>query len=314
MPASPESTNAFARALVDARGRIVAFAAGCGLAAAGLGLLVPHAYTARVVFLPSEQAKRKPPMEMLALAASVGMSLPTSASGGSDLFPLLLRSDRLLRPMLDESFAGEAGEPVRPLEEWLTDEAGRRPGKERRHEALERLRDDVVRAQRDNESDLVTLQVTTSSPTLSAGIANRLTDELEGYLVGRRREKGHFNRAFLTARREEVDTALAAAEDALADFRDRNRRADSPALQLELERLVRERNLQRTLMVELRKREEMAKLAETRDTPAAKILEHAATPVRDVNPARATMVLLAMTMGLLVPLAGVLVRTAAVKR
>jgi len=313
MPETPDS-NAYARALVAARGRIVFFAAGCALAAAVFGLLVPRVYTARVVFLPSEQAKRKPPAEMMALAASVGMSLPTSASGGSDLFPVLLRSDRLLSPMLDESFAAEGDAAARPLEEWLTRNRHGGSEAERRHDALDRLRDDVVRAQRDGQSDLVTLQVTTPSPALSAGIANRLTEELESYLVGRRQEKGHHSRAFLTARRVEVEAALAAAEDALTDFRDRNRRADSPALQLEEERLRRERDLQRGLLVELRKREELAKLAETRDTPSAKVLERAVPPVRDTFPARGTMVLLAMTLGLLVPLAGVLVRTAAVKR
>lgn len=312
-PSRSVSTMSYARALVDARGRIVAFAAGCVLAAAVAGLVVPREYTARVVFLPSEQAKRKPPAELMALAASVGMSLPTSTSGGSDLFPLLLRSDRLLRPMLDEPFAADGGAEARPLEDWLVEERGDEPERVRRSEALERLRDDVVRAQRDNESDLVTLQVTTPSPALSAGLANRLADRLEGYLVGRRQEKGHSNRAFLTARRLEVEASLAAAEDALAAFKDRNRRADSPALQLERERLLRERNLQGELLIELRKREELAKLAETRDTPAAKVLERAATPVRPIRP-RGTMILLAMTLGLLVPLAGVLVRTAAEKR
>ncbi|MBZ0270019.1 hypothetical protein K8I85_17850, partial [bacterium] len=224
-----------------------------------------------------------------------------------------LRSDRLLSPMLDETFSVEGGTDARPLGEWLA--RGQRSGSEaeRRHDALDRLRDDVVRAQRDGQSDLVTLQVTTASPALSAGIANRLTERLESYLVGRRQESGHHNRAFLTARREEVETALAAAEDALAGFRDRNRRADSPALQLEQERLVRERNLQRGLLVELRKREELAKLGETRDTPTARVLEQAVPPVRDTFPARGTIVLLAMTLGLLVPLAGVLVRTAAGK-
>jgi uncharacterized protein involved in exopolysaccharide biosynthesis len=301
----------YARALVAARRRIVEFALGSALAAVALAGVLPRQYTARVVILPSEEPRRKPPAQTLALASSLGLSLPFGASNATDLYPVLLTSDRLLEPLLDQAFPAGAG---RTLQDRLVPDDGRHTEAERRDEALRRLRDGMVRAHKDAESDLVTLHVTTSSPELSAAIANDLAAQFEGYLVGSRQRIGAGKRQFLSSRRQVLQTQLADAERKLTDFRDANRRIDSPQSRLALDRLEREKALRQALLQEILQQEERAKLAETRDTPVARVLEDAANPVDANRPSALVLLALALALGLLLPVSGVILRTAAEHR
>lgn len=311
--AAPDSRHPdrYVRALVSARRRIVQFALGSAIAALAVGFTLPRAYTARVVLLPAAEPKYKPPDEVLALASSLGLNLPFGAANATDLYPVMFLSDRLLRPLLDETLLGKGDVTLR---DHLAP-PDRRSVEARSEDALRRLRSEVLRAHKDAESDLITLHVTTDSPELSAAIANALTGRLESYLVDSRQTKGGQRREFLTSRREALEAELAQAEQALADFRDANRRIDdSPTRLLARERLERDRTLRQELLLQIIQQEELAKLAEARDTPVARVLEEAEAPIRSSLPPRSLLLALGVGLGLLAPISGVILKTAAEDR
>lgn len=290
--ATSTELSRYLRALVDARAQIVYFTVGATLATVLLALILPREWTARSVLLPTEDAQAALPAQLSGLATSFGFQMPFGAASQSDLYPNILVSDRLLGSLLTQPFAEREGEPAKPLLAILLPRDEDSHGT--RMKAIRRLAKRVVRASKDSETGIVTLEVTTKSPGLSADVANALVASLEQYLITLRQDEGRKNRTFIDGRVAEVTGELSKAEDRLAKFRETNRRTgSSPELQLQELRLQRDVMIQEQVFLELQKQKEIAEIEEVKNTPVLKVLDVAVPPVRPSRPLRVLMVVAA---------------------
>jgi hypothetical protein len=255
-----------------------------------------------------------PPWIAAAIRASLralrrSLQFPFGPSSQSDLYPTIQARDRLLGTLLPLRVrtGEETGE--RPLLDVLVPAAGNEHV--RRMKGIRRLRKHVVQAAKDSETGIVSLEVTTKDPDLSAHLANALVAELEQYLISIRQNEGRKNRTFIDERLAEVSTELAGAETRLTRFREGNRRiAGSPELQLEEARLHRDVLTQEQVFLELQKQTEIAEIEEVKNTPVLKILDEATPPVKPSRPMRTLMVVGGVLLGIFVAISWVALRVA----
>ena len=304
-PPSPE-LGRYLGALVEARRRIALFTFGAAIAAAALALLLPRYWTARVVLLPGDEGDGAFPAQLSGLVSSFGLPMSLGPASASDLYPTILTSDRLLGGLLDQSFRPEPDAAPLPLLHILGEDDDDHRA---RMKAVRRLRRKVVTAAKDGETGIVSLEVTTRDPALSADVANALTAQLEQYLIDSRQQEGRKNRTFIDERLAEVSKELAAAESRLTEFQDSNRRIGSPDLLLEQARLQREMMIQEQVFLELQKQKEIAEIEEVKNTPVLEVLDVASAPIRPSKPIRSLLVCAGALLGAFVATSWVLVRT-----
>jgi uncharacterized protein involved in exopolysaccharide biosynthesis len=307
---SERELGAYARALVGARWRIIAFVGGAVLAAAALALVLPEKYTAKAVLLPTEEGDQGFPSQLSGIASSFGFALPFGAMSQSDLYPTILTSDRLLRDLLREEFPPKPGQAPVMLAEHLVK---RKDLSEEQHlsRAVANARENVLRASKDSETGVVTLMVTLDDADLAAAVGNRLVARLERFLITMRSQEGSKNRTFLDDRLEVVSKDLADAENGLTHVRETNRRVqDSPELLLQQERLHRDLLIQEQIFLELMKQKEIAKIEEVKNTPVLRILDQARPPVRPSHPNKILVVTMGLVLALFAAISYLVIRTA----
>ena len=91
---------------------------------------------------------------------------------------------------------------------------------------------------------------------------------------------------------------LAEFEEVLKVFRERNRSImESPQLQLEMERLLREVEIQTQVYITLQRQYELARIDEVKETPSVVILDKGRPAVKKDQPKRKKIVILAMFIG-----------------
>jgi len=169
------------------------------------------------------------------------------------------------------------------------------------------LRRRVV-AWRDQKSGIVHLRVRLRDRMLVQTVAGRLLAGLDEYYRHSHAANAAANRDFLDREVAKAGAELAAAEDALAAFRMRNRRiADSPALRSEEQRLARELVIRDGLFVELNEQRELAAVAARRDVPVIRILDEPDYPTRRAHPRPFVSLLLGGSLMLAVAVFGVYV-------
>ncbi len=294
---SPSDDFAFYfRALVGQRARIALFTLGAAAGSLLLALMLPRYYTADVVLLPTEKAKPAVPAQLSGLATTFGLQFPFDPVNKEDMYPPILTSDRLLGNLLDAPVPG-GDTPTTSLLEILAPEGP--TDEERRARAIRHLRRRVVRAYKNFDTRVVTLEVTTLDPELSVAIADRLVTSLEDYLVAMRRSEGSQNSVFIRDRILYVREDLGRAEETLRRFRETNRRiGNSPELLLHEERLTREIALREQLFLELQGQLEAAKIEESKSTRILRVLDQPSRPDRPSRPHRPLFILAGGLLGL----------------
>jgi len=97
-----------------------------------------------------------------------------------------------------------------------------------------------------------------------------------------------------------VKEHLTFAEDALKVFRERNRSImESPQLQLEIERLMREVEIKTQVYITLQQQYELARIDEVKETPSVIILDEGIPAVDKDKPRRKLIVIVSLFLGLL---------------
>jgi len=133
------------------------------------------------------------------------------------------------------------------------------------------------------------LTITTQMPEskLSADVANTTVQALDKYVRMVKKSFASEQRKYLEARLIEIKDTLTIFENQLKSFREKNRQiTQSPELQLEQARLMRNVEIQQTIFTELTKQYELVKLAEVKDVPVVNIREYAKDPVVKTGPKR----------------------------
>jgi uncharacterized protein involved in exopolysaccharide biosynthesis len=259
---------------------------------AGISLLLSNKYVATTTILPDIEILSAAQQlgSLQQLASSVGIT--AGVTSPSQLYPDILLSETILRPVIYNKYKTENYDTlVNLIQFWEFDDEDENLNYE---DCLGKLREKVLSMDVNKETFVITLSVETTEQQLSADIANYITSQLDIYQRYFRSSNASEQRKFLEGRIDEVKKDLTKAEEALKNFREKNRKVvDSPELLLEQARLQREVELNSTMFIELKKQYELAKLEEIKNTPVVQILDKARPPAEKSSPRRSILVLVA---------------------
>lgn len=152
----------------------------------------------------------------------------------------------------------------------------------------------------ENKSGLINISVLMENPELSAEISNYIFDAVIEFFNKNHFESAKLNREFIEKRQKEVESILINAENKLKEFRSKNRKViDSPQLQLELERLMRDVEIQTQIFITLQQEYEIARIEEVKETPSVLVLDKGMPAVEKHSPKRKLIVIMYMFSGLI---------------
>ncbi len=125
-------------------------------------------------------------------------------------------------------------------------------------------------------------------PSLAAEVLNTVIAETDKFMRLKKTTNASEQLKWIEERLTQVEAELRNAEDALKNFRERNRRvADSPQLLLEQERFMRDVQVKSTVFIELKRQAELAKIEEIKNITIVNVLDEARAPVKKERPKRA---------------------------
>ena len=137
-------------------------------------------------------------------------------------------------------------------------------------------------------------------PQLAADMVNHLYNIVVDFTSKVHNSQAKLNREFIETRQVEVKEKLTDFEEAVKVFRERNRSIiESPQLQLELGRLMREVEIKTQVYITLQKQYELARIDEVKETPSVIIIDKGVPAYQKDKPKRKLIVILASIFGLI---------------
>ena len=145
--------------------------------------------------------------------------------------------------------------------------------------ALRKL-DGMVKVSEDVKTRIFTISVSFKDPKLASEINNVFIEELNEHQYNYNKSKTSETRNFIENRISQTKLELQDAEEKLKNFMDRNRRIEnSPALQLEKQRLDREVDVLTSVFTTLKQNLETVKIEEVKESKYVMILDSPNIPI-----------------------------------
>ncbi len=242
-------------------------------------------YKASTSLLPeTEKGKMGMLSQFSGLAQLAGVNVPGSEV--ARLYPIIVTSETVLRPVIEQLYQTRRDSlPINLIQYFELEES---TPEKNMFEALKELRGAMATTY-DTKTSTVVVTLELEEPRLAADVLNAIVRELDRFMRLKRINTASEQAKWISSRLEEVEKELQDAEDALKRFRERNRRVtDSPELQLRQDRLSRELIVKSTIVVELKKQYELAKIEEIKNITIVNVLDEARAPVKKERPKRAT--------------------------
>jgi uncharacterized protein involved in exopolysaccharide biosynthesis len=273
----------------------------CLIAIIHVQFIAQPVYVATAKIVPS--AGGSSTSNMRGLAAQFGVSVPGGEEGSitsSWVYPELIQSRTLARAVLKRNFDTEEFGEDQPLVKILTyseDEPTLGPDTLEKNGVNALL--GMIEVSKDPQASIITLKVSASEPQLAVDIATAVIEELDSHQQKFKSTRVSEKRQFIEGRIEEVQIDLEKAEDALKQFRYRNRQIqNSPSLLLEQERLTREVQVIIGVFKTLKEENELAKIQEVEETPVVHILDPPEAPLERSAPKKRQTVFMAGFLGI----------------
>ena len=234
------------------------------------------------------------------LAAQFGINIPTGQSEPKWVYPEIIKSRTLARSMLKRKFDTDEFGPQKFLLQILT------YGKDNPQVGLDTLEimaiNDflaMIDISEDNLTTILTLNIKASEPIFAAELNQALIEELDAHQRRYNKGKTSDTKQFIEERITDTEKELIAAEEDLKNFMDRNRRIEnSPALQLEQQRLGREVTVLTGVFTTLKQQLETTKIEEVKESDYVVVLDHPEAPLKRSKPNKRLMVILAGILGI----------------
>ena len=121
---------------------------------------------------------------------------------------------------------------------------------------------------------------------------------LNQYLLKTFKTQARENRAFIEARIKEVEGDLAGNENAIVNFRERNRDVTSPKVMVDLARLNRTLSINQEIYLQLKKQYELARIEELKDKPLIEVISQPIVAVEKSKPKRKQIIIAGLVLGL----------------
>jgi uncharacterized protein involved in exopolysaccharide biosynthesis len=234
------------------------------------------------------------------LAAQFGINIPTGQSEPKWVYPEIIKSRTLARSMLKRKFDTNEFGLQKSLLQILT------YGNEKPTNGMDTLEIKAVSSflemidiSEDLTTTILTLSINAPEPSLAAEINKVLIEELDAHQRKYNKAKTSDTKQFIEERILNTEKELMAAEENLKVFMDRNRRIEnSPALQLEQQRLGREVTVLTGVFTTLKQQLETTKIEEVKESDYVVILDPPEVPLQRSKPKKKSMVILAGILGI----------------
>ncbi len=234
------------------------------------------------------------------LAAQFGLNIPTGQSEPKWVYPEIIKSRTLARSMLKQRFDTNKFGKQKTLLQILT------YGKKKPDFSLDTLQVygvakllKMISASEDLKTGIMTLVVEAPEPKLASEINSVLIEQLDSHQREYNKAKTSDTKQFIEGRILDTEKELIAAEEALKVFMDRNRRIEnSPALQLEQQRLGREVTVLTGVFTTLKQQLETTKIEEVKESNYVIVLDPPEVPLSPSKPNKKLMVIIAITLGI----------------
>lgn len=258
--------------------------------------LKPPMYAATASFVP--QGADVPRTGLGSLAGQFGVSLPSSnLSQSPEFYADLLKSRELLLPIVRGSIVTDQGAKPVPFLDFMGITGGSQREKE---EAGIKGVAGMISPSVSPSTAVVTVRVTTKSPSASLAIVKGLIDGVNDFNLRTRQSMAAAERKFAEGRAAIVNSDLRSAEDRLEEFLQGNKSLNSPQLQLQRDRLQRAIDLEQQLLTSLTQSVEEARIREVRDTPVITVIDTPSLPTAAERRGRVRLGLLGILFGSLI--------------
>lgn len=262
-----------------------------------ISLILPEYFKSTAIILP-DMDKTKLGMfgGMSDLAAMAGINIG-SEGAIIKLYPTIIQSESVLRNVVYKKyFSNRKADSINLIQYWEIEEKN----PQREFEIVLKLLRENLDVSMEIKTLAITLNIETKEPQLSADILNNIINTLDSYIRTKRNTNASEQRKWIEARLSEVKADLKNSENALKEFREKNRVvASSPQLLLEQERLTREIQINSTIYIELKKQYELARIEEIRTTPIINVLDYARPAAKKSSPKRSIIVIFSFIFSLI---------------
>ncbi len=238
------------------------------------------------------------PSQAAGIAAQFGINLPTGQSDPEWVYPEVVKSRTIARSMLKRKFDTEKFGQQKTLLQILSNIDNISNPDMEAH--IKNAVDNVIGMININKNgSFYDLTIKASEPNFARDFAVALIQELDSHQRDYNKKKTSKTRKFIEERIESTRKELENAEESLKDFNDRNRRIEnSPALQLERQRLSRETAVLTGVFTTLKQQLETTKIEEVKESEYVIVLDPPEAPLYRSKPKRKRMVLISFILGL----------------
>lgn len=248
-------------------------------------LLISNWYTSTATILPSGGSGGLSSLTSLAAGnlADLGLgSIMQAEENSSALYPKILTSRLISEKILNKQydFSNDGEQYSMTMYEYIH--------ADNIDKAIEKLRK-LVTIDVDSRTGVIKLSVMTEYPEFSAEVVHAYLDQLNDYNVNHRKSKARANKTFIAGRLDEVKEELNTAENDLKVFQNQNRNyasSNDPSLLQELDRLQRQVTIKETVMMELTKQFELARVEAAKDIPIVQVIDRGSVPIVKTKPRR----------------------------
>ena len=278
-----------------------------------VALVTPTKYKAETVFIPQVSESGGAASKLGGLASLAGINLGDATDGMSippSLYPNISSSIPYKLALLEEKLSIEGQE--QSLSDYLLAQpkpffSGLISGNSIEEEPLtsstlfqltsemENLTEtlgEIVSVSVNEKEGYVSLSVLWKEENISAQIAEAAKNLLQAQVIAYKLEKLNDNLTFTQTQYQNKQKEFEAIQDRLALFKDRNRNINSSQFQSQLQRIQAEYDIALSVVQELAKQLEAAKLQVNRDTPIFTVIEPVIVPYERDQPKRKLIVLI----------------------
>jgi uncharacterized protein involved in exopolysaccharide biosynthesis len=279
---------------------LLKFGIACAVVAGAISFLVPNRYTATATILPTTNGGVSG--GLLSLAENIpGLdlsSLGSAEKSPSLLYPEILSSRLVAQEVLDHPYI------YKHKGKWQTQNLYQYFDIKNPDKAVDAL-SQIVNYSTDRKTGVLTINVTTVNPQLSALVANYYLECLDNFNQNQRKTSAGQNRQFIEKRLAEAKSELAEAESNLKNLRQQNMNyysATDPELAMIHGQLQREVEVKSQVYLTLCQQYELASIQEKKESPVIQILDSAQPPTIKSGPKRVMAVVVGFLMGFLAAL------------
>ena len=234
------------------------------------------------------------------IAAQFGISLPSAGSKQVWVYPEIVKSRTLARSMLKRKFDTVEFGPQKTLFQILSqvsDDSGAGYAN-RESKAVDNFLK-MISIEEDAQTGIFTLIVMASEPKFAAEVNRVLIEELDSHQRKYNQSKNNETKQFILERITDTEKELMVAEENLKVFKDRNRRIEnSPALQLEQQRISREVAVLTGVFTTLKQQLETIKIEGVNESSYVIILDAPEVPIYRSDKGKKQKLILAGVFGL----------------